>query len=120
MSSSNNNERGDSLPTPIAKQNDNKEQSQSQNIAQEHNSQITKQGKPDENVTDFSRIAAAIEGLLKTFEFPTDTNRIIECVQFQSSSPDSDKILPILQKIEEKQYGNVSDVIKAAEKVAYK
>lgn len=118
MSSSDNIERGDSRPTPIAKQNDNKEQSQ--NIAQEHNSQITKQGKHEENVTDFSRIAAAIEGLLKTFEFPTDTNRIIECVQFQSSSPDSDKILPILQKIEEKQYGNVSDVIKAAEKVAYK
>jgi hypothetical protein len=91
-----------------------------QNIAQEHNSQVTKQSKHDKNVTDFSKIAAATEGLLKTFEFPTDTNRIIECVQFQSSSPDSHKILPILQKIEEKQYGNVSDVIKAAEKVAYK
>ena len=117
MTSSNGVDQRDPQPTPITKQN-NKEQTR--NITQEHNSQtINQEEKHDDNVTDFSNIAASIERLLKTFEYPTDTNRIIECVRFQSSSPESHKILPILQKIEEKQYGNVFDIIRAAEKVIY-
>jgi hypothetical protein len=122
MTSSNNNTEeggGNPQPAPITKQN-NKEQTQ--NIIQQHNNKVTKQGKHDDDkkVTEFSKVAAAIERVLKTFQYPTDTNRIIEYVQFQSSTPESHEILPILQKIEEKQFGNVSDVIKAAEKVAYK
>ena len=117
MTSSDGVEQRDPQPTPITKQN-NKEQTQ--NITQEHKSQtINQEEKHDDNVTGFSNIAASIERLLKTFEYPTDTNRIIERVQFQSSSPESHKILPILQKIEEKQYGNVFDIIRAAEKVVY-
>jgi len=117
MTSSDGVEQRDPQPNPITKQN-NKEQTQ--NITQEHKSQtINQEEKHDDNVTGFSNIAASIERLLKTFEYPTDTNRIIECVQFQSSSPESHKILPILQKIEEKQYGNVFDIIRAAEKVVY-
>jgi hypothetical protein len=124
MTSSNNNTKekaGDPKPTPITKQN-NKEQTQNITKEKEHNNQVTKQGKHDDDkkVTEFSKVAAAIERVLKTFQYPTDTNRIIEYVQFQSSTPESHEILPILQKIEEKQFGNVSDVIKAAQKVAYK
>ena len=123
MTPSNNNTEeggGNPQPAPITKQN-NKEQTQNI-IQQQHNNKVTKQGKHDDDkkVTEFSKVAAAIERVLKTFQYPTDTNRIIEYVQFQSSTPESHEILPILQKIEEKQFGNVSDVIKAAEKVAYK
>jgi hypothetical protein len=42
MCSSNSTERGDSQPTPIIKQNNKKEQTQ--NIGQEHNSQVTELG----------------------------------------------------------------------------
>ena len=49
--------------------------------------------------------------ILKDLEFPTNKDRIIKFVQKQSLDDD---LLSRLEKIEDKEYQNVSDVTKAA------
>jgi hypothetical protein len=61
--------------------------------------------------------AVAIEKVLKTFQFPTNNDRILEFVKFQSRNPASHQILSIIQKIENRQYKSVDDVIKAANNI---
>ena len=56
--------------------------------------------------------AAAIGQILKDLEFPTDKQKIIECAQ--RAKPQGEEVLSDLQKIEDRQYENVSDVTKAA------
>jgi hypothetical protein len=63
-------------------------------------------------VSDFPK-AAAIGQVLKDLQFPADKKRIVRFVE-QSRHRDSREILPIVRKIEEKQYQNVSDVAEAA------
>jgi hypothetical protein len=76
-------------------------------------SQISGEGR-DKTITDIPK-AAAIGQVLKDLEFPADKNKIIHFVQQQrSKKPESQEILPLLEKIEEKQYENVSDVTMAA------
>ena len=68
----------------------------------------------DKDVTDFPK-AAAIGQVLKDLEFPAEKNKIIRHIQQQSEdNPDCKKIVPILEKIEDKQYANVADVTQAA------
>ena len=85
---------------------------QTQRIAEEQN-QISGERR-DKEVTDFPR-AAAIGQALKGLEFPADKNKIIQHLQHQSEdNPDCQKIVPVLKKLEDKQYANVADVTKAA------
>ena len=62
------------------------------------------------NVESYSK-AASMGQILKDLEFPTNKDRIIKFVQKQSLDDD---LLSRLEKIEDKEYQNVSDVSKAA------
>jgi len=62
------------------------------------------------NVESYSK-AASMGQILKDLEFPTNKDRIIKFVQKQSLDDD---LLSRLEKIEDKEYQNVSDVTKAA------
>src|SRR5215210_430071 len=85
---------------------------QTQRLAQEQN-QVSGERR-DKDVTDFPR-AAAIGQALKGLEFPAEKNKIIQHLQQQSEdNPDCKKMVPVLEKIEDKQYANVADVTKAA------
>ena len=85
---------------------------QTQRIAREQN-QVSGERR-DKEVTDFPR-AAALGQALKDLEFPADKNKIIQHLQQQSEdNPDCKKMVPVLEKVEDKQYANVADVTKAA------
>ena len=62
------------------------------------------------DVKDYPK-AAAIAQVLKDLQFPADKRKLIEYAE--RSRPQSGEILSDLQKIEERQYENVSDVVKA-------
>ena len=83
-----------------------------QRIAEEQN-QISGERR-DKEVTDLPR-AAAIGQALKGLEFPADKNKIIQHLRQQSqNNPDCQKMVPILEKVVDKQYANAADVTKAA------
>jgi hypothetical protein len=63
------------------------------------------------DVKDYPK-AAAIGQILKDLDFPADKKKIVEYAE--RARPQSEEILSDLQKIEERQYNNVSDVTKAA------
>lgn len=63
------------------------------------------------SVKDYSK-AAAIGQILKGLDFPVDKKKIVEYAE--RARPQSEEILSDLQRIEERQYQNVSDVTKAA------
>jgi hypothetical protein len=71
------------------------------------------------NVESYSKVAA-IGQMLKDMDFPADKNRILSFARQQQSSEASNKnienraeILSALQKLEEREYKNVSDVTTA-------
>jgi hypothetical protein len=66
----------------------------------------------DKTVSDFPQ-AAALGQILKDLNFPADRGTIVRFVE-QSSKPESREVLPVVQKIEERQYQNVSEVAEAA------
>jgi hypothetical protein len=68
-----------------------------------------------QTVTDLPT-AAAVGQALKDMRFPADKRRIQLFVQQQQSgnNPDYQKIVYLLDKIEDRQYQNVSDITKAA------
>src|SRR5829696_4455372 len=105
MSSSSNKEiKEDQIPS---RQNED----QTQRMAQEQN-QVSGERR-DKDVTDFPR-AAALGQALKGLEFPAEKNKIIQYLQQSEDNPDCQKMVPILEKIQDKQYANVADVTKAA------
>ena len=63
------------------------------------------------DVKDYPK-AAAIGQILKDLDFPADKEKILGYAE--RARPQSEEILSDLQKIEERQYNNVSDVTKAA------
>jgi hypothetical protein len=63
------------------------------------------------DVKDYPK-AAAIAQVLKDLEFPAAKKQILDYVE--RARPQSEEILSDIQKIEDKQYQNVSDVTKAA------
>jgi uncharacterized protein DUF2795 len=66
------------------------------------------------NVESYSKVAA-LGQILKDMEFPADKNKIIEYVKQSSNVQNKDDILSTLQqKLEEREYKNVSDVTTAA------
>ncbi len=71
------------------------------------------------NVESYSKVAA-IGQILKDMDFPADKNRILSFARQQQSSAASNKnienkedILSALQRLEEREYKNVSDVTTA-------
>lgn len=63
------------------------------------------------DIKDYPK-AAAIGQFLKDLDFPADKEKILGYAE--RARPQSEEILSDLQKIEERQYSNVSDVTKAA------
>jgi hypothetical protein len=76
------------------------------------NEQARIQGERKEaDVKDYPK-AAALAQVLKDLEFPADKKRIVDYVE--RARPQSEEILPDIQKIEDRRYENVSDVTRAA------
>jgi len=65
------------------------------------------------NVESYSEVAT-VGQILKDIEFPTNKNKIIEYIKQQSNVQNKEEILAKLQKLEEREYKNVSDVTTAA------
>jgi Protein of unknown function (DUF2795) len=65
------------------------------------------------NVESYSEVAI-VGQILKDLEFPTNKNKIIEYINQQSNVQNKEEILEKLQKLEEREYKNVSDITTAA------
>jgi hypothetical protein len=66
------------------------------------------------NVESYSKVAA-LGQILKDMEFPADKNKVIEYVKQSSNAQNKEEILAALQqKLEEREYKNVSDITMAA------
>jgi hypothetical protein len=65
------------------------------------------------NVESYSEVAT-VGQILKDIKFPTNKNKIIEYIKQQSNVQNKEEILAKLQKLEEREYKNVSDVTTAA------
>ena len=65
------------------------------------------------NVESYSEVAT-VGQILKDIEFPTNKNKIIEYIKQQSNVQNKEEIMAKLQKLEEREYKNVSDVTTAA------
>ena len=65
------------------------------------------------NVESYSKVAA-LGQILKDMEFPVDKNKVIEYVKQSSNVQNKEEILAKLQKLEKREYKNVSDVTTAA------
>ncbi len=65
------------------------------------------------NVESYSEVAI-VGQILKDIEFPTNKNKIIEYIKQQSNVQNKEEILEKLQKLEEREYKNVSDITTAA------
>jgi hypothetical protein len=66
------------------------------------------------NVESYSKVASLAQ-ILKDMEFPADKNKVIEYVKQSSNVQNKEEILSALQqKLEEREYKNVSDVTTAA------
>jgi Protein of unknown function (DUF2795) len=67
----------------------------------------------EKEVSDFPR-AAAIGQALIGLSFPADRDEIIDHIRRQSrTNPDCEKMIPVLEKIENRQYSNAADVTQA-------
>lgn len=76
--------------------------------------QIPGERRRSKTVNDIQNTAALAQ-LLKNLEFPADKSKIVEFVQQKKTKdPKSNQILPVLKKIEERQYKNIADVTLSA------
>ncbi|HJR48272.1 MAG TPA: DUF2795 domain-containing protein [Nitrososphaeraceae archaeon] len=73
-------------------------------------SQIPSERK-EKIINDFPK-AAAVGQILKDLNFPADKQTIVTFVE-KLNSPQSREILPIIEKLDEKRYENVSEVANA-------
>jgi hypothetical protein len=79
--------------------------------------QIPGEGRRSKTINDMQNTAELAQ-LLKDLEFPADKSKIVKFVQQKKTNdPKSNQILPVLDKIEEKQYQNVADVTISAKLV---
>ena len=68
----------------------------------------------EKEVSDFPRAAAVGQALIG-LNFPADRDEIIDHIRRQSrTNPDCEKMIPVLEKIENRQYSNAADVTQAA------
>jgi glycerol dehydrogenase-like iron-containing ADH family enzyme len=66
----------------------------------------------DKTVSDFPQ-AAALGQVLKDLNLPADRAAIARFVE-QSNRPERNEVLPVIQRLEDRQYRNVSEVAEAA------
>jgi hypothetical protein len=79
--------------------------------------QIPGERRRSKTINDIQNTAALAQ-LLKDLGFPADKSKIVEFVQQKKTNdPKRNQILPILDKIEERQYKNVADVTLSAKLV---
>jgi hypothetical protein len=79
--------------------------------------QIPGEGKRSKTINDMPNTAALAQ-LLKDLEFPADKSKIVKFIQQKKTNdPKSNQLLPVLDKIEEKQYQNVADITVSAKLV---
>ena len=107
MSSSSSRDNRDQIPSG-----QNEEQTQR---TPEKQNQVSGERR-DKEVRDFPG-AAAIGQALIGLDFPASKNKIIQHVQQQSqkqNNVDYSKVVPTLEKIQDKQYSNVAEVTQAA------
>ncbi|HZD35828.1 MAG TPA: DUF2795 domain-containing protein [Nitrososphaeraceae archaeon] len=66
------------------------------------------------NVESYSKVAS-IGQMLKDVEFPTDKSKLLEHIKrHHTDSPAKEEILEKLDKIEDREYNNVSEITMAA------
>jgi hypothetical protein len=79
--------------------------------------QIPGERRRSKTVNDIHNTAVLAQ-LLKDLGFPADKSKIVEFVQQKKTKdPKSNQILPVLKKIEERQYKNIADVTLSAKLV---
>jgi hypothetical protein len=79
--------------------------------------QIPGEGRRGKTINDMPNTAALAQ-LLKDLEFPADKSKIVKFIQQKKTNdPKSNQLLPVLNKIEEKQYQNVADITVSAKLV---
>ena len=79
--------------------------------------QIPGEGRRSKTINDMPNTAALAQ-LLKDLEFPADKSKIVKFIQQKKTNdPKSNQLLPVLDKIEEKQYQNVADITLSAKLV---
>lgn len=66
----------------------------------------------EKTVSNFPQ-AAALGQVLKDFNFPADKGAIVRFIE-QSNKPERNEVLPVVQRLDERQYRNVSEVAEAA------
>jgi hypothetical protein len=73
-------------------------------------SQIPGEGK-EKTINDFPK-AAVLGRILKDLDFPADKQTIVTFVE-KLNSPQSAEILPLIEKLDQKRYENVSEIANA-------
>jgi Protein of unknown function (DUF2795) len=106
VASTNSNKRGD--PQQIPKE----------DVSGEVEKVISEQGgiegqRKEVNVESYSK-TASLGQILKDLDFPANKDKIIQFVQQQQQNPNKGDLMSVLQRIEDREYRNVSDVTKAA------
>jgi hypothetical protein len=66
----------------------------------------------DKTINDLPQ-AASVGQVLKDLNFPADRSAVIKFVE-QSNKPERNEVLSVIQRLEDRQYRNVSEVAEAA------
>jgi hypothetical protein len=67
--------------------------------------------RKEKTINDFPK-AAAVGQILKDLDFPADKQTIVTFIE-KLNTPQSIDILPVIEKLSEKRYENVSEIAKA-------
>ena len=67
--------------------------------------------RKEKTINDFPK-AAAVGQILKDLDFPADKQTIVTFIE-KLNTPQSIEILPVIEKLSEKKYENVSEIAKA-------
>jgi hypothetical protein len=67
--------------------------------------------RKEKTINDFPK-AAAVGQILKDLDFPADKQTIVTFVE-KLNTPQSKEILPLVEKLDEKRYENISEIAKA-------
>jgi hypothetical protein len=67
--------------------------------------------RKEKTINDFPK-AAAVGQILKDLDFPADKQTIVTFIE-KLNTPQSIEILPVIEKLSEKRYENVSEIAKA-------
>jgi hypothetical protein len=70
----------------------------------------------EKSVSDFPK-TAALGQALKEINFPADKKTIVSFIE-QSTSQETREILPMVQRLEDRRYNNVSEIAEAANLVS--